>query len=71
MKNCSTLLLMLLGSITQAQIINFTDANFKARLLLADATNQIAKDKNYNYVIIGTNQDSEINVQEAQAIFPL
>ena len=59
----------------KAQIINFPDANFKAKLLEANTTNQIAStdtpDINgnvTNYTKIDTNNDGEIQVSEAIAI---
>ena len=53
-----------------AQIINFPDANFKAYLLSANATNnQIAYNTTGNTATaIDTNGNGEIEVSEAQAI---
>jgi uncharacterized repeat protein (TIGR01451 family) len=85
MKNLYTLALVLLCAfVGKAQIINFPDAAFKAKLLEADATNTIASTQtpeyglingsgNYtwfssSYTKIDTNNDGEIQVSEALAI---
>lgn len=52
----------------EAQIISFTDANFKANLLKSDANNTIAKDLNGNPLKIDSNGDSEISVLEAENV---
>lgn len=55
-----------------AQIINFPDANFKAKLLLADDVNVlIAKDEFDNYIKIDSNKDNEIDVIEASMVASL
>lgn len=68
-------LLLLFSAFANAQIINFPDANFKAKLLEASSTNEIASadipDSNgqvANYTTIDTNGDGEIEVSEALAI---
>lgn len=38
------LFILLFASISNAQIVNIPDANFKAKLLAADTSNTIAKD---------------------------
>ena len=48
-----------------AQIINFLDANFKAKLLQANPTNLIAKNLSGDYFKIDANGDGEIEVNEA------
>ena len=53
---------------SNAQIINFPDANFKAKLLSASPTNYIAKDLNGTYFKIDANNDGEIQVNEALAV---
>lgn len=62
-------------SIAKAQIINFPDANFKAKLLQASPSNQIASTATPNvngdvttYNYIDTNFNGEIEIAEAQAI---
>jgi Leucine-rich repeat (LRR) protein len=63
-------------STTQAQIVTIPNANFKAKLLQASPTNQIASTQTPNntngevttYVKIDTNNDGEIQVSEALAI---
>ncbi|TBX70130.1 T9SS type A sorting domain-containing protein [Flavobacterium silvisoli] len=54
-----------------AQIINFTDANFKTRLLSATTSNGIAKNQAGASVVIDTNGDSQIQVSEALVIYQL
>ncbi|QBZ98628.1 DUF7619 domain-containing protein [Flavobacterium sangjuense] len=69
MKKLSTfLVLFLVGMTCQAQIINFPDANFKAKLLAASTSNQIGKDLAGNYIKIDANNNGEIEISEAQQI---
>jgi Secretion system C-terminal sorting domain len=69
-----TVLILLLHSLINAQIVNIPDPNFKAKLLEASPTNYIASTINtlgntsYPYVSIDTNGDGEIQVSEANAI---
>lgn len=58
----------LLCSSVQSQIINFPDANFKAKLVSANTSNNIAAIGNNNSVIIDTNSNGEIEVSEAVVI---
>jgi Secretion system C-terminal sorting domain len=51
-----------------AQIINFPDANFKAKLLQANSTNGIALNVNESPVVIDVNANGEIEVAEVQSI---
>ncbi len=51
-----------------AQIINFPDANFKAKLLSASSNNQVAQNLSGNYFRIDTNNNSQIEVSEALAV---
>ena len=60
-----TAFLMLLGFL-QAQIITIPDANFKAKLLSSNTTtNVVARDENYQPLIIDANGNDEIEVNEA------
>jgi hypothetical protein len=76
MKKLYTLLFItLIGFIGNAQIVNIPDANFKAKLLTANTTNQIASTQTpslsgnvTSYNSIDTNNDGEIQVSEALAI---
>lgn len=80
MKKLYTLLFLVYGFIANAQIVNIPDANFKAKLLSANASNQVTSmeipipDSIYNtwtvssYHTIDINGDGEIQVSEAQAI---
>ncbi len=49
----------------QAQIVNIPDANFKAKLLAANSNNAIAVNLNGGYFDIDTNNDNEIQLNEA------
>lgn len=54
-----------------SQIITIPDANFKAKLLEADWTNQIAIDYDGNSIKIDTNNNGEIEVSEAWSVVTL
>ncbi|MBC7641283.1 MAG: T9SS type A sorting domain-containing protein [Flavobacterium sp.] len=60
-----TLLAFCFLSIINAQIINFPDANFKAKLLAADSNNYIATNLAGNSFRIDDNNDGEIEINEA------
>ena len=69
------LFLFFITTIAHSQIVNIPDANFKAKLLQADVTNNIASNVNPNntstwniYTKVDTNLDGEIQYSEAQAI---
>ena len=75
MKHIYFLLFICLSSNLSAQIINFPDANFKAILLSASASNQIASTEipdQYgtvnSYSVIDTNNNGEIEESEAAVI---
>lgn len=75
MKTKLLFLLLFFTTISNAQIINFPDANFKARLLQASPNNMVASvleptDGGYvsSYNKIDTNNDGEIQVSEALLI---
>lgn len=61
--------LLLVSAVSQAQIVNIPDANFKARLLAANATNGIARDADSNSMVIDTNGDNEIQQSEALGVY--
>lgn len=66
MKNIYFLLLGLCLTISaSAQIINFPDANFKAKLLQANVSNQIAQNLSGNFFKIDQNNNGEIEIGEA------
>ena len=66
MKNKLLFLVCLLTiALSQAQIVNIPDANFKAKLLEADTTNFIAKDLSGDFFKIDANNDGEIHEDEA------
>lgn len=54
-----------LGLLTSAQTLNIPDANFKAKLVQANTTNNIALDLSYLAIKIDTNDDGEIQLNEA------
>ena len=69
------LFLFFITTIAHSQIVNIPDANFKAKLLQADVTNNIASNVNPNntstwniYTKVDTNLDGEIQYSEALAI---
>ncbi|MEL1254673.1 leucine-rich repeat domain-containing protein [Flavobacterium sp. DGU38] len=64
----SLLAFCLFSSFTNAQIINIPDANFKAKLLQAGTSNQIALDINSSSIKIDANDNKEIEVSEAQKV---
>lgn len=65
------LLLLLFSGMANAQIVNIPDANFKAKLLAADVTNPIALGATDNQMKIDANNDGEIQVSEAAAVYKL
>ncbi|MBF6640256.1 T9SS type A sorting domain-containing protein [Flavobacterium sp. J49] len=64
-------LLLLMSGLVNAQIVNIPDANFKARLLAANSTVDIAKDSAGNNIAIDQNADGEIQVSEALLVYSL
>ena len=66
MKKYYLLLVVLMGfGSVSGQNIVFADANFKAKLLFANAQNQLAMNLDGEYYSIDTNNDGEIDVAEA------
>jgi hypothetical protein len=59
---------LLFGVLLQAQVVNIPDPLFKAKLLEADTTNEIAKDLSGNFFKIDANSDGEIQVSEAEMV---
>ncbi len=70
MKKITFLFLIFVG-VLQAQIVSIPDANFKAKLLSANTTNQIAMNSQFQYFKIDANNDGEIQVSEASEVFLL
>ena len=80
MKKITFIILMTIGFVAQAQIVDIPDANFKAKLLSATSNNSVASSQMpvYNpennqwtcssYGPIDTNGDGEIQVSEASVI---
>lgn len=64
-------LLLLICGMANAQIVNIPDANFKSKLLSANAGNNVAKDQNGVSIIIDTNGDNEIQLSEALTVYEL
>ncbi|WP_395044525.1 T9SS type A sorting domain-containing protein [Flavobacterium sp.] len=71
MKNLSLLLLFLFTKVTNAQIVNIPDANFKSKLLEASPSNSIASNFSNNYFKIDSNNDGEIQISEANQVIGL
>ena len=71
MKHFYLLISLFFCGLMQSQIITIPDANFKAKLLQANATNGIAYDTNSNSIVIDTNSDGEIQLSEAQNVHSL
>ncbi len=71
MKKILLFITLISFTITQAQIVNIPDTNFKNKLLSANTTNDIAKDSNGNPMVIDTNNDNEIQESEAQNVYEL
>ncbi len=55
----------------KAQIINFPDANFKAKLVQASTTNPVALNTALQPMVIDTNGNGEIEIPEALAVYQL
>lgn len=69
MKKIYSIICLIIFAVFQAQVLNIPDANFKAKLLAANTTNnQMAYNANNQSVVIDTNGDSEIQVSEALLI---
>ena len=64
MKNIFLIILVCSSYLTNAQIINIPDTNFKNKLLSANLTNGIALDINFQPLIIDINGDNQIDVNE-------
>ena len=71
MKKLYILFFLTIGFLANAQIINFTDIEFKNKLLSANPTVSIAKDVNSNNIKIDSNNNNEIEVSEALAVYYL
>ncbi len=64
-------ILLLFAGMANAQIVTIPDAAFKAKLLSADVTNEIAEDALANPIKIDTNNDGEIQTSEALTVYKL
>lgn len=71
MKKVLLILLLLIYTNVNAQIVNIPDVNFKNALVSADTTNYIATDINGNSITIDTNGDGEIQFEEVLNIYSL
>lgn len=72
MKTITYFLLLVLFSLSgSAQIITIPDANFKAKLLEANTSNTLAKDSNGNNIKIDSNNNGEIEQNEALLVYEL
>lgn len=68
MKKTLSFLTIVLAIVIHAQNINFTNANFKAKLLSATTSNQIAKNLSGAFTAIDTDNNGEISQIEANNI---
>ena len=62
---------LLIYSISNAQIVNIPDTNFKNKLLSANTSNLIAEDINGLNIVIDINNDGEIQISEALDVYQL
>jgi len=66
------LLLLLLASFSvEAQIVNIPDSNFKAKLLEANDSNEIAFSETLDFIKIDINENGEIEEEEAAQVYGL
>src|SRR5690606_18305844 len=65
------LFVLLLTTIVNAQNVSVPDANFKAKLLEADVTNSIALNSAGISIKIDTDNNGEIDTNEALAVYQL
>ncbi|WP_293871928.1 T9SS type A sorting domain-containing protein [Flavobacterium sp.] len=68
LKKLIPLFVLLFAVTAKAQIVNIPDANFKAKLLLASPTVEIAKGINDQWIKIDANNDGEIQQSEADLV---
>ena len=64
-------LLLLFTGIAEAQIVNIPDVSFKAALLAANASVDIAKDNTGQNIKVDINYDGEIQQDEALLVYEL
>jgi hypothetical protein len=64
-------LVVICYSSLSAQIINIPDGNFEAKLLEASTSNTIAQNSSNAFFKVDANNDSQIQVSEAQAVYKL
>lgn len=69
MKKLYFLLSIIFGFSLNAQIISFSDSNFKAKLLAANTSNEFAKGSFGNNIVVDTNGNGEIEVSEALNVY--
>ncbi|MBT2621525.1 T9SS type A sorting domain-containing protein [Chryseobacterium sp. ISL-6] len=67
----STLIFLGITSSCNAQILSIPDSQFKAKLLQADITNDIAKNINGSSIKIDANNNNEIEQNEVLAVYQL
>jgi Leucine-rich repeat (LRR) protein len=67
----SYFLAMMVFGISNAQVINFPDPVFKAKLLAADVTNNLAQDADNNNIKIDADSNGEIEQSEALLVYRL
>ncbi|PZO27332.1 MAG: T9SS C-terminal target domain-containing protein [Flavobacteriaceae bacterium] len=70
-KHYTFLVLLFTVFISNAQIVNIPDANFKVKLLAASPSNGIARNSSLQNIKIDINNDGEIQVSEALPVYHL
>ena len=65
------LVVVLIGFVGKAQIVNIPDANLKSALLLANTSNQIAFNAANNPIKIDVNNDGQIQLSETVPVYRL
>jgi hypothetical protein len=71
MKKNIYLLLLLITGVINAQVITFTDDDFRLKLLTSDVTNNVAKNLSGNNIKIDADNNGQITVQEVAAVAEL
>ena len=71
MKKIAFLFFIFYAFFGNAQIVTIPDVAFKNALLAASTTVEVAQDINYNWIVVDTNNDQEIQNNEAEAVYHL
>lgn len=71
MKHTLLMLLVLVAATASAQIVTFSDPNFKAKLLTSSSSTSVAYNSSEEYIKIDANNDGQIQVAEALLVYKL